>query len=135
MRVNLGSDDLAKGTLVTPGWYPCKLSNYKESPANTDKSTNATGSITILTGEFKGAGGRFLFNEKAMGFAKNLLIALGAKIEDGPNGKQLSATLSKETINEKLVDVYFARGSSNKGNEFNDAKDFAPIGTMTGYKA
>ena len=136
MRVNLDSSALAKGTLVTPGWYPCKITAYKEEPAKTDRSTNGKVSLEILTGEFKGAGGMKLYNEKALGFAKNLLIALGAKIvDDGAGGKKLSAELSKETVVGKLVDVYFARGSSNRNNEFNDAIDFAPIGTNTGYKA
>lgn len=135
MRVNLDSDALAKGTLISPpGWYPCKLSGYKEEPAKTDKSTNSLATLTVLTGDFKGAGGRVLFNEKAMGFAKNFMLALGSKIVDGPNGKQLTGVLSPETVNNKLIDVYFARGTSNKGNDFNDAKDFAPIGTFTDYK-
>ena len=135
MRINLDSDALAKGTLVNPGWYPCKITKYEEKAAATDRSTNAIVSLTILVGESKGAGGSRLFNEKAMGFAKNFLIALGAKIiDDGKGGKKLSGELDKN-LEGKMVDVYFARGVSNKGNEFNDAKDFAPIGTNSGYKA
>jgi len=136
MRVNLDSAALAKGTLVTPGWYPCKITGYKEEPAKTDRSTNGVVNFEILTGDFKGAGGMRLYNEKALGFAKTLLISLGAKmVDDGQGGKKLSAELSKEILIGKLVDVYFVRGASNKGNEFNEPKDFAPIGTNTGYKA
>jgi hypothetical protein len=135
MRVNLGAEDLAKGTLVAPTWYPCKLGGYKEEKAKTDGSTNAVMQYTILTGEFKGAGGILRFNEKAMGFAKNLLLALGAKlIDDGAGGKKLSAELSEATINGKMVDIYIKRGESNKGNAFNEAADYAPIGKETGYK-
>lgn len=135
MKINLGSDDLAKGTLVTPGWYACNISDYNEKPAKTDKSTNGLVNFTILTGEFKGSGGRALYNEKALGFAKPLLLALGAKIvDDGKGGKTLNAILSKETLKDKKVDVYFTRGTSNVGNDFNDPKDFAPIGSNSGYK-
>lgn len=134
MKINLGSDDLAKGTLVTPGWYPCVISDYNEKPAKTDKSTNANVFYTILTGEFKGTGGKSLFNEKAPGFAKKLLLALGAKLEDdGKGGKKLTAELSSALKGKKL-DIYFVRGTSNQNNDFNDPKDFAPIGTQSGYK-
>lgn len=136
MKINLGADDLAKGTLVTPAWYACKITSYEEKPAKTDRSTNALIGYSILVGEFKGAGGRSLFNEKAPGFAKSLLLALGAKIvDDGKGGKKLSADLNKETTIGKLVDIYFVRGESNKGNAFNDPKDFAPIGVNSGFKA
>lgn len=136
MKINLGSDDLAKGTLVPPTWYPCEITGYKEVPAKTDRSTNAEVSFSILSGEFKGSGGMSRFNEKAMGFAKPLLLALGAKIvDDGKGGKKLSAEMNESTMKGKKVDIYFVRGESNKGNAFNDPKDFAPIGTQTGYKA
>lgn len=136
MKIDLGADDLAKGTLVTPAWYPCKINNYEEKPAKTDKSTNALVYYTILNGEFKGTGGRSLFNEKAPGFAKNLIIALGGKmVDDGKGGKKLTGELNKSTTVGKLLDVYFARGEANTGRPFNDPQDFAPIGVNTGYKA
>lgn len=136
MKISLTSEDLAKGTLVSPGWYPCRVTKYEEVPANTDRSTNCIAYLSILTGEFKGSGTKHqIANEKAMGFAKNFMLALGAKmVDDGKGGKKLEGELNKQTVENKLLDVYFARGTSNKGNEFNDAKDFAPIGLNTNYK-
>lgn len=135
MRVNLTSDDLARGTLVNPGWYPCEITKYEEKPASTDKSTNCISHFKILTGEFQGGGGRFQLNEKAMGFGKNFFLALGAKYTtDANNKKQLTGVELTPALVGKKLDVYFARGTSNKGNDFNDAKDFAPLGVNSGFK-
>lgn len=138
MRINLGADDLARGNKIKePKWEPCIIYDYKEKPASTDRSTNGTVYFKIIAGENKGAIGSRLYNEKAQGFATPLLIALGAKLVDdgnGKGGKKLEATLSKETLLNKKLDVYFVRGTSNRGNDFNDPKDFAPLGTNSGYK-
>lgn len=133
MKISLGAEDLAKGQLVEPGWYPCEIKGYIEKPATTDRSTNAIGQLIILNGEFKGSGGRFLFNEKAMGFAKGFFKALGFVEKINAKGeKELNAILDA-SVNGKKLDVYFVRGSSNKGNDFNEAKDYAPIGTNTAW--
>lgn len=134
MKVNLTSDDLSKGALVSPGWYPCEITKYEEKPASTDRSTNATSFFKILTGEFAGGGGRYLLNEKALGFGKNFFLALGAKQTLGSNGKPqiVGVELTPALVGKKL-DVYFIRGTSSRGNDFNDAKDFAEIGKMTGF--
>lgn len=136
MRVNLSSDDLAKGTLVNPGWYPCEIMKYEEKPATTDRSTNCNIHFKILSGEFEGSGTKYLLNEKALGFGKNFFLALGAKYTTNEKGKkELKGIELNPALVGKKLDVYIARGTSNKGNDFNDPKDFAPIGVNTGYKA
>jgi hypothetical protein len=136
MKINLSSEDLAGGMLVNPGWYPCEIVKYEEKPAQTDRSTNCNIYLKVLSGEFAGARSRVLLNEKAMGFGKNLFLALGAKMTPDTKGKMelKGVELSPALVGKKL-DVYLARGTSNKGNDFNDAKDFAAIGANTGYKA
>lgn len=136
MRVNLTADDLSRGTLVNPSWYPCEITKYEEKPATTDRSTNCIIQFKILTGEFQGAGGRLQLNEKAMGFGKNFFIALGAKITKNPQtgrNELVGVELSSALVGKKL-DVYFTRGTSNRNNDFNEAKDYAPLGVNSGYK-
>jgi hypothetical protein len=135
MRVNLTSDDLARGTLVDPTWYPCEIIKYEEKPAMTDRSTNGISTLKVLAGEFEGATCNYLLNEKALGMGRNFFIALGAKYSMNEKGKkELKGVELTPALVGKKLDVYIARGTSNKGNDFNDAKDFAPIGTNTGYK-
>jgi len=135
MRINLGVDDLAKGQLANPGWYPCEITKYEEKLASTDRSTNCICHFKIMTGEFQGATSRIQLNEKAMGFGKNFFLALGAKYSTNAQGKKelKDFDLSPALVGKKL-DVYIARGTSNKGNDFNEAKDYAPLGTNSGYK-
>jgi hypothetical protein len=136
MRARVTPDDLAAGQLVDPDWYPCEITNYKEEPAGTDGSTNALITFKILGGtakgdKFKGARCRKLYNEKAMGFAAPLLVALGAKVDKDTG---IDADLSEGTLLGRKVDVHIRRGETNKKNPFNDPVEFAPIGQITKWK-
>lgn len=136
MRVNLTSEDLAGGELVEPGWYPCEISKYEEKPAGTDRSTNCISHLKVVGAKSAGAKSRLLLNEKAMGFGKNFFLALGAKkTKNASTGKDeiVGVELTPALVGKKL-DVYLTRGTSSKGNDFNDAKDFAPLGTNSGFK-
>lgn len=136
MRARVTPDDLAAGQLVDPGWYPCEIVKYAEEDASTDGSTNGIVTFKVLAGgkenKFKGARCRRLFNEKAMGFAGPLLIALGARVD---KEKGIDADLSEDTLVGKLVDVNIRRGETNKKNPFNEPVDFAPIGAVTKFDA
>lgn len=125
MRQFLTPDDLKKGDLVNPGWYPVEIVDYAESAANTDGSTNCTFYFKVLDGPFKGVTIKRLFNEKALGFGKALWATLKFPF-DPEKGYDLSTELFKATIGQRLQ-VYVARGKSNLGNEFNDVKDFRPL--------
>lgn len=125
MRAILTPDDLKKGDLVEPGWYPVEISEYKEEDADTDKSTNCLFTFKILDGPSKGVQPRKLFNEKALGFGKNLWKTLQFPY-DPVKGYELSTELFRQTIGSKLQ-IYVKRGKSNKGNEFNDVVDFRPL--------
>ena len=132
MRARVTPDDLAAGQLVAPGWYPCEIVAYKEEPANTDGSTNGFVMFKVIGEKHKGARGRKLYNEKAIGMAGPLLVALGAKVD---KEKGIDADLNEQTLIGRLVDVNFRRGESNKNNPFNEPVDFAPIGTVTKFDA
>lgn len=125
MRHVLTPDDLKKGELAEPGWWPAEITDYTEKDAETDASTNCIFHFKIIDGPFKGIPSQKLFNEKALGFGKSLWATLGfPKMPDG--GYELSTELFKQTIGHKLM-IYIKRGKSNKGNEFNDIQDFKPL--------
>lgn len=137
MRIQLTSDDLAAGEMIDPGWYACECIKYEEKPAGTDRSTNFILSWKTISGKSIGGRTKTLLNEKAMGFGKNLYIALGAKVVEDPVTKKKSLTaieLSKDTTVGKKIDIYITRGTSNRGNDFNEAKDYAPLGSQSGFK-
>jgi len=125
MRAVLTPDDLKKGDLVETGWHPAEIVDYAEKEADTDKSTNCIFHFKILDGPGKGVTPQKLFNEKALGFGKNLWKTLGLPY-DTVKGYELTTELFKQTIGHKLK-IYIKRGKSNKGNEFNDVSDFQPL--------
>jgi hypothetical protein len=84
----------------------------------------------VLDGPYKGFSGRVMFNEKALGMGKELYSVLDfPKTEDG--GYKLSSDLFKQSVGSKL-DVYFKRGKSDRGTEFNEPAAFKPFGTSGG---
>jgi hypothetical protein len=123
----LSADDLKRGDLVDPGWYPCEISSYEEKEANTDKSTNCIFNFKVIDGTAKGNQFKTQFNEKALGFGKNLYGAIGLK-KNANGGYDLSSTLFKEVASaHPKLRVYVVRGKSDKGNEFNEVKDYQPL--------
>lgn len=118
-------DDLKKGDLVEPSWYPVEISSYEEKPADTDKSTNAIFHVKILDGPFKGVSPRFQFNEKALGFGKEFYKTMNIPF-DTEKGYVLSTDVFRALVGSKL-EIYIKRGVSNKGNEFNEVAGFRPL--------
>lgn len=127
MKQFLTPDDLKKGDLVPPGWYPTEIVDYTEGDASTDSSTNCFFHFKVIDGAFKGVVIRKLFNEKALGFGKNLWATLKFPF-DAEKGYELSTDLFKQTIGQKMQ-TYVKRGTSNKGNDYNDATDWRPLQT------
>jgi hypothetical protein len=126
MRQILSPEDLKRGELVEPGWYPVEIVEYKEEEAKTDGSTNSIFYLKVIDGKNKGASLMVRFNEKALGFGKQMFASLGVP-KDATGGYELSTELFQQFVGRQLK-VYVARGKSNKGNEFNDVKDYQPIG-------
>ena len=125
MRAILTPDDLKKGEIITPGWHPAEIVGYEEKDADTDKSTNCIFNFKILDGPEKGKTANRLFNEKALGFGKNLWPVIGIpKTKEG--GFELSSEVFRAAVGKKLM-VYVKTSKSNKGNDFNDVQDYRPL--------
>jgi|GEM_PF-3915746 len=118
----LTPEDLKKGDLVPAGWYTFKIVDYKEAEASTDKSTNCFFVVQIQDEKYKGVSPRCMFNEKALGFGKNLWKALEFPYDEGV-GYKLSSELFQQSVGSVFMG-YVVRGKSDKGNEFNEIKDF-----------
>lgn len=127
MRAIVTPDDLKKGDLVDNGWYPAELVDYSEKDADTDGSTNCTFKFKIIDGPAKGVSPQKLFNEKALGFGKELWATLGIPF-DKVKGYELTTEVFQAQKGKKL-EIYIKRGKSNKGNEFNDIQSFRPLKT------
>lgn len=129
MRAILTPDDLKKGDLIPPGWYPAEIVDYDEAPASENAknpgSTNCNFYFKVIDGPSKGATCKRLFNETALGFGKALWKTLKFPYDE-VKGYDLSTDLFKQTIGSKLK-IYIKRGKSNQGNEFNDVADFMPL--------
>lgn len=125
MRAFLTPDDLKKGDLAEVGWHPAEIVDYTEAAAETDGSTNCIFHFKVIDGPNKGVAPRKLFSEKALGFGKNLWKTANLPY-DNEKGYELTTELFKSMIGLKLK-IYIKRGTSNKGNSFNDVTDFMPL--------
>ena len=121
----LTPDDLKKGDLVEPGWYQVDVTKYEEKEADKDKSCNCIFHFKIMSGPFKGVSPRAQFNEKALGFGKNLWATLDFPF-DKETGYKLSTQLFEQTVGSKL-EIYIKRGMSNKDNAFNEVSDYRKL--------
>lgn len=126
LKASLTPDDLLKGELASKGWHPAEIVDYTETEADTDGSTNINFFFKIIDGGSKGITARRLFNEKALGFMKNLLAALDYP-KNAKGGYDIDGDKLKQAIGRKL-EIYIVTGTSNKGNDFNDVKDFRKMG-------
>lgn len=133
MRVILSPDDLKKGDLFDPGWYNAEIASYNEERTKgnaakpSDGSMNAIFVFKVLDGVHKGAELKRYFNEKALGFGKNLYKTLNLP-KTGDGGYDLSTELFQKTVGAKLK-IYVKRGVATDGSnkEFNEVSDFMPM--------
>lgn len=124
-RTVISKEDLLKGDIIKPGWHPVEIYEYREEEAKTDKSVNLIFLLRVIDGEQKGKSCQVRFNEKALGFGKKMwpLTITGWK---GDGTDELSSDRCRQTVGKKFK-VYIETGKSDKGNEFNDVKDYMPL--------
>lgn len=133
MRAVLTPDDLKKGDLIEPGWYPAIISAYdeaitkdnKETGKKSDGSTNCIFTIKLTDGPGKGLEMKRYFNEKALGFGKDLYAALGFP-KNAAGGYDVSTELFQQTVG-AAIKVYVKRGVNERnGKEFNEVENYRP---------
>lgn len=130
MRARVSPEDLAGGSLVQPGWYDTEVTDYTESPAATDQSTNGFFHLRVTSdGEFKGAKCRHMVNEKAWGYSPNpkLLHAMGGEKKPGIG---YDIDIKKDVVVGKKFRAYWGRTTGKNGVEYNSVQDFARMGEI-----
>lgn len=127
---DISPEDVARGTLLQPGWYPGLISKVVDKPATTDGTNVSHVSISIMEAlDHSGAAVQNVpvlatFSVKAPGSAINFLNALGANI--GKDGKK-GVDISDATCKGKRVKVYI-KNDTYDGRTLNKCADFAPLG-------
>lgn len=133
MRQVLSPDDLKSGELAEIGWQPCQITDYEEKEASENAknpgSTNCIWTFTIIDGPSKGVTASKLINEnpKSLGHVSNRSLWTTFSFpKTASGGYDFSTELFRKTVGFKMM-VYFKRGKTNNGNEFNDLIDFKPL--------
>jgi len=126
MKMRFTAEDLSRGTIADPNWYPAVVKSLEIKPSKGDQSTNWNYKLEILAGKNKDgkdlAGTKVfrLFNEKAMGFAIPFFTAIGINIQDGTEVDPNVA------IGKKLL--IYIKNREYEGKLQNEVADFRPIG-------
>lgn len=130
MRAVLTPDDLklAEREPIKPGWYPAEIVKYDEVETKgtdekpSDGSMNAVFYFKILDGEPKGRELRRYFNEKVLGFGKNLYATLGFPKNAG-GAYDVSTELFRQTVGSQMM-VYIIK---DKKTGYDSIEDFKPL--------
>lgn len=132
MRAVLSPDDLKRGDLVEPGWYAATITGYEEivtkdsDEKKSDGSMNAVFTFKLDEGPNAGSEMKRYFNEKALGFGKDLYAAVDLP-KNAAGGYDLSTEVFEKFKGSKLK-VYVKRGKNSKtGKDFNEVADFRKL--------
>jgi hypothetical protein len=126
-KMRITAEDLKRGLIVDPNWYPVVVKSVEVKPSKGDGSTNWNYKLEILSGKSKdgkdyaGAMVYRLFNEKAMGFAIPFVEACGQKV--GAEGAEIDPNFP---IGKKLM--VYVKNREYEGRMQNEVADFRPIG-------
>jgi hypothetical protein len=126
MKMRFTADDLRKNLVLDPNWYPAQVKSLEIKAAKTDQSTNWNYKFEILSGkgkdgkDYAGAAVYRLFNEKAMGFARPFVEAIGVVLKEDDEFEPNSA------VGKKLL--VYVKNKEYEGKLQNEVADFRPIG-------
>lgn len=86
-KLTITKDDVNAAKLLTPGWYPCKVTKYEETPAKeTAKnpgSLNRNFQFRVTEGESEGVLLRTTFNEVFAPLLSQYIPAVGGEFLEG----------------------------------------------------
>ena len=123
-------EDLNRGDLAVVGWHTAEITQAEPGEAGEKAKNPGSATITfhfrILEGPSMGIVCRRLFSETAWGFAKNFFAVMKYPKDDKGNYR-ISSAIFEQSVGKKLK-IYIKRSKSDRGNEFNDVTDFAPLG-------
>lgn len=115
-------EDLVRGKVLKPGWYPATIKGFSEKAAKTDGSTNFVFEFTVDGPEdCQGVVLMRTFSEKAPGMMVPLLEAAGAKIDP-----KSTNTFDLDALVGRQIQVY-NNNREYEGRIRNDVTDFRPL--------
>ena len=123
-RFNFNQEDINRGKLVDPGWYPCEITKYEAKKAKTDNSNLDVFYAKIISSDEELAGIPlfFQFSEKTPGFAIPFVEALtGQKVKAGDEFE-----IGQNCVGKQL-DLLVTRGEWNNKPK-NDVTGYRPLG-------
>lgn len=109
-------EDVLQTALLTPGWYPCLVSDYAEKASKGDASLNRNITLRVSEGPSEGVQLKTLFNEKFAPLLPDYVRAFGADYEEGK-------TFDLEDTKGKKILVHVKRGEYN-GRPQNEVDGF-----------
>ena len=112
-KLKITQEDMLRGKLVEPGWYPVTITGVDEKQSKAGDSLNTIINMVVTEGNFAGIPLIRLFSEKAPGFAIPFLEALGVTIpKDGGEfemknaiGKKLNVYVKNDLWEGKMRNV------------------------------
>lgn len=128
-KIQFSKEEILSGAIVTPGWYNAEIMKIDEKPKKDDDgSINVFVTVKLTSGEYAGCAiYGYLFNTKAVGFAKDFIAAvMGIEPRDLKAGEDFE--VCQETCGGKQVDVYVINDEYN-GKPTNKLADWAMFGT------
>lgn len=121
-KLSITKDDVNASKLLVPGWYPCDVIAYEESPASASSknpgSLNRNMQFRINEGENEGVKLRTTFNEVFAPLLSQYLPAVGGEFAEGK-------TYDLEDSVGKKILVHVKRGEYN-GRPTNEVDGFRP---------
>lgn len=115
-RVTFGQDDILRAKLLTPGWYPVRVTKFSEEQASTDGSALYVYELKVEGGPFGGVPLRSQISEKALGMGIEFLESCGFEVKPG-------VPLELDKCVGKKIDVFVQRGEW-KGKANNQVAQF-----------
>ena len=130
IRQILSPDDLAERK-TEPGWYPGEISKVTEEVVKGSADKPSDGSMNAVfffnvtdpaKPEQKAREYRRFFNEKALGFGRNLWYTTGLLVKGSKTPQELTFEMMKSTEGKKMM-VYIKKNAAG----YDNIEDFRPL--------
>ena len=119
-KFKITPEDMKRGTVLAPGWYPVVINDVHDEPAGTDGSTNTIVEMSTTGEKFPGVPLKRYFNEKSPSFAIDYIQAVGGTLGEAGGEFNLEAGKGRK------CEVYVAN-EMYKGRMQNRVEGFRPL--------
>ena len=130
IRSILTPDDLAERKM-DPGWYPGKITKVTEEVVKGSTEKPSDGSMNAIfffevkdpsKPDAKAREMRRFFNEKALGFGRNLWYTTGLLVKNSKAPQELTYEMMQSTVGKEMM-VYIKKNAAG----YDNIEDFRPL--------